>query len=432
MNDIENNNECVCNIPISGRLKKLIEANHVLADYESLEDLFPRLLELARDVTGAEASSILMYNSKLKLLEFASVQDEILDDKLGNLLKNAVKLKLGEGIAGWVAQHKRSIIVKDASKDHRFFNKADRMTGFTTRTLLCVPMVHHEKLLGVIEVLNAKDKPYFDNEDLEILESFADLASVAIARARLLETRLNQERFKAQMEAASKIQALFWPTLPEAVEGSSVWAVSIPALFVGGDLFDVIEMQDGSWLVYVADVSDKGLPAAMIMAVLSIMIRNEAGPQVEVDRLLGKINNALYELTAEEGFFATICLGKYWPATGKMQYSLAGHYPPLWIGNNELKPTPELKAISLGVLPGVRYTRREITLEPGESLLFITDGVIETENQHQQFFGHKRVAAKIESGFGPPWGAALLEEINQWKGDADASDDLTMLEIWRQ
>ena len=94
---------------------------------------------------------------------------------------------------------------------------------------------------------------------------------------------------------------------------------------MGGDLYDVIPLPDDSLLVYVADVSDKGVPAALIMAALSTKIRSEALVQSEVDNLLETVNNSMYSLTSEEGFFATIVLARYWPSSGKMQLTLGGH-----------------------------------------------------------------------------------------------------------
>ena len=257
-------------------LKRLMEAHQILADTESVEALLPRLLDLAKNVSNAEAASLLLYNQQRDVLEFAAVKDEILGEKANEILKSAVELKMGEGIAGWVAQNRESVLIQDVQNDPRFFSQADHETGFVTRTLLCVPLLYGGDLLGVINVLNSKDKPGFDSFDEELLECFADLASTAIMRSRFLELRLTQERMRVELEAAADIQSLFWPRLPELGAGSHVWAVSKPAKFVGGDVYDVIRMPDESWLVYVADVADKGLPAALIMAALSTRIRSEA------------------------------------------------------------------------------------------------------------------------------------------------------------
>jgi len=413
-------------------LKRLIEAHQLLADMESVEALLPVLLDLARNVTNAEAASIMLYDEKREVLQFAAAKDEVLGENASEVLKKAVELRLGEGIAGWVAQNKQSINIADAQKDHRFSGKADLKTGVITRNLLCTPLLYGEELIGVINVLNSKDKPCFDDLDESLLECFADLAGTAITRSRFLELRLQQERIEVQLEAAAKIQSLFWPKLPDLGVGSHIWAVSTPATFVGGDVYDVIRMDDESWLMYVADVSDKGLPAALIMAALSTKIRSEALLRHEVDKLIETVNKGIYELTVDEGFFATIVLGRYWPAEGRMQFTLGGHLPPLWVVAGKLRDVPEIRGMSLGVTPDAKYERKEIILSPGESILFITDGVTEAENQRGELFGNDRLLSHVRSASGPPYGMGLLGAVNLWRGAAEANDDLTMLEIWRE
>jgi serine phosphatase RsbU (regulator of sigma subunit) len=424
-------NICSEEINVARRLKKLIEANQFLADMESLEALLPKLIDLAKDVTASETSSLLLYNPKRDVLEFTSVADEIVGDKGREILKTSIELKMGEGIAGWVAENRKPLIIKDVHSDPRWFKQADKKTGFLTRNMLSVPLIYNEELLGVINVLNSKNKPCFDNEDQEILKSFAHLAAVAIIRSRLLEDRLKQQRFQIQLETASKIQSLFWPKLPEMPKGSHIWTISIPAAFVGGDLYDVIYMPDGSWIVYVADVSDKGLPAALVMVALWSRIRREAALYGDVDKLLEAVNNAMYDLMAEEGFFATIILGKYLPSTGRINLVRGGHLSPLRISKDGLKDVPDLQGPSLGIVQEIKYEEKEVILSQEESILFITDGVTEAENEQGELFGHNRLIDYIQRTDGPPWGKGLLDEINTWQGNARASDDLTILEIWR-
>ena len=238
-------------------------------------------------------------------------------------------------------------------------------------------------------------------------------------------------QLKAQLETATKIQSLFWPKIPELKAGGHIWARSVPATYVGGDLYDVIPLPDDSLLVYVADVSGKGVPAALIMAALSTNIRSEALLQSEVDKLLETVNNTLHSLTSEEGFFATIVIARYWPASGKIQLALGGHLQPLWIAGDGIGNLPPLKGISIGVTPDVTYEKQEITLSPGESILFFSDGVIEAENENNELFGNDRLLDSIKNTNGPPWGEGLLNSIGQWRGNAKANDDLTLLEIWR-
>ena len=255
----------------------------------------------------------------------------------------------------------------------------------------------------------------------------------SMLRIKLLhDTVIEQSaQLKAQLETATKIQSLFWPKIPELKAGGHIWAKSVPATYVGGDLYDVISLPDDSLLVYVADVSGKGVPAALIMAALSTNIRSEALLQSEADKLLETVNNTLHSLTSEEGFFATIVIARYWPASGKMQLALGGHLQPLWIASDGIGNLPPLKGISIGVTPDVTYEKQEMILSPGESILFFSDGVIEAENENNELFGNDRLRDAIKNTNGPPWGAGLLNSIGQWRGRAKANDDLTLLEIWR-
>jgi len=411
----------------SNRLKKLTEANRSLAEIESLGDLFPRLMDLAKEVTTAEASLVFLYNSESCLLEIVSIKD----DRFGDRANGSAKMKMGEGIAGWVAQNRKAVMVEDAQSDSRFSKRADKRRDLTTRTIISAPLVYREELLGVISALNSRAKPFFDNEDLAILESFADLAAVAIIRSRLLEHRIEQERFRAELNAAAKIQKLFWPKIPELGEGSHIWGFSEPAASVGGDLYDVIPMPDASWLFYVADVSGKGLPAALMMAALSAKIRSIAPLQNEVHKILANVNKEMYELMSEEGFFATMIMGRYWPKAGKMHIARAGHQYPLWVMNHGFQELSNIHGIPIGIEFGAEYEKAEFVLPPGEAILLVTDGITEAENEKGELFGNDRLTDYFELANGPPWAEGLLKRIDSWRGGAAMNDDLTVLELWR-
>ena len=173
------------------RLQKLIEASSALATVESVEELLPKLLRMAQEVTFAQASSIMLYVPERNTLQFSLALNETKSGILETLKQN-IELKMGEGIAGWVAQKLEPVRIDDASADERFYRKADRKTGFITRAVMCVPITHSEELLGVVQVLNPKERSIFDDEDLELLKSFSHLASFSLIRRRLLESRIRQ------------------------------------------------------------------------------------------------------------------------------------------------------------------------------------------------------------------------------------------------
>jgi serine phosphatase RsbU (regulator of sigma subunit) len=412
------------------RLQNLIKASQSLATIESFDALIPHLLSLARTVTEAEASSLLLYDADRGLLKLLSAKDEILGNQATDILKPMIELKLGEGIAGWVAQQRQPIIVADPARDSRFFSNIDRKTGFVTRNLMAVPVIYGDNLLGVIEAINSKTNPQFDHDDLEILESFAHLAAVAIVRSQLLEARIAQHKLEIQLEAAAKIQSLFWPASPEIGIDSHLWGISMPASFAGGDLYDWIALPDDSWLVYLADVSDKGLPAALIMAALWSRIRSEAFRHEGLEALLAAANRALYDLLASEGFFATILIAKYHPGSGGLSIINGGHPPAIY----SVKKTPGLlcqpKNPCLGVFAGASFTAEHFHLSQGETVLFYSDGVTDALNPQGEYFGQQRMLDCLAHET-PPWGPKLLDAVNSWRAGAQMSDDLTIVEIWR-
>ena len=193
----------------------------------------------------------------------------------------------------------------------------------------------------------------------------------------------------------------------------------------------MIELPDESLMAYVADVSDKGVPAALIMAALSSKIRSESRVHNDIGQLLSTINNSMYNLISEEGFFATIVIVRFWPKSGKIQLALAGHLQPLWITKGGLQDLPKLDGVSLGVTANANYDKKEITLSSGESILLYSDGLIEAENEGQELFGNERLIRYAKEKKDRRIGEGLLGEIRKWRGNATINDDLTMLEIWR-
>jgi serine phosphatase RsbU (regulator of sigma subunit) len=256
----------------------------------------------------------------------------------------------------------------------------------------------------------------------------------SMLRIKELHDKVHEQsaQLKLQLETAAKIQSLFWPKMPELKSGSHIWGISVPAAYVGGDFYDIIPLSDGSLLAYVADVSDKGVPAALIMAAVSTKIRTEAQLRIELDQLAEIINKSTYLLMSEESFFITIVFTRYWPDSGKMQILVGGHMPPLLISESGIHKMVPLTGISLGVTPDARYDKSEILLSPGESVLFYSDGLTEARNENLELLGPGRLADFLKNLKGPPWGQDLLELVRRWQKNTADGDDMTILEIWRE
>jgi len=253
-----------------------------------------------------------------------------------------------------------------------------------------------------------------------------------VIKTKLMKERLQQRAIKIELKTAKKIQSLFRPKLPSLGSGSQVWAFSQPAKSVGGDLYDVIPMKGNSWLVYVADVSDKGLPAALIMAALWYHIRSEVNLHEDVGKFLTALNKPFYDLVAKEGYFATVLIGRYWPETGKLEYANAGHPPPMIIGPDRFELVDGKRYMSLGVFEDSKYESHETFLDMKEAIFFMTDGVTEAMDNMESQKSLDRIYQNLKTR--PPCGpeADLLDLIRSCGHQPDQSDDLTLLAIWRE
>jgi len=238
-------------------------------------------------------------------------------------------------------------------------------------------------------------------------------------------------QLKRQLKTATIIQSLFWPKIPALTGGGHVWAVSVPAGYVGGDLYDVIPLSDESLVAYVADISGKGVPAALLMAALSATIRNKIQIETEIDRLLESVNDSMHRLMADESYFATAVLIRYWPSSGKIQYALAGHLQPLWIVDGNISDLTLSGGVPLGIQKGEKYQKGDIILGNGQSVLLFTDGLVEAENESGEQFTKSRLVNHLKTCEGPPWGKSVLQRIEAWRGHRPANDDLTIMEVWR-
>jgi putative nucleotidyltransferase with HDIG domain len=181
------------------RHKKLLSITLILNSSLEPQVVHEKTIEGITEIVNAEVGSLLLFDEEKKELFF----DVALGEK-GELIKQ-IRLKLGEGIAGYVALERKSLIVNDVNKDPRFFKKADEKSGFITKSILCSPLIYKNKLLGVIQAINKKNNDIFDYKDLELFESFANIVSIAIENANLY-TRLKETFYQTAFALAEAVE----------------------------------------------------------------------------------------------------------------------------------------------------------------------------------------------------------------------------------
>ncbi len=235
-----------------------------------------------------------------------------------------------------------------------------------------------------------------------------------------------------ELDVATKIQQSILPDTFPHVDGCEVYGCMQAARNVGGDFFDVIRLEGGRIGLTVADVSDKGVPAALFMMSSRTLLKGAAVGVGEPSAVLGEVNDLLNE-TNETSMFVTVFYGVYDPASRRLTFSNGGHNPPLVVhsdgSSEELRLTG---GIALGALPGFEYGQASVELSPGDLVVFFTDGVTEAINVANEEFGLEAVQA-LFSESGPPSAReaaeTILDAVETFAGEVPQFDDLTCMTL---
>ena len=252
----------------------------------------------------------------------------------GSGLLSEIRLKIGEGIAGHVAATGEHLNVTDADLDPRHVRLFDQISGFHTRTILSVPMYNpQQKIVGVVQLLNKKSGP-FTIRDERFLAVMATQAAISIENARLYEREMNQRLIDQELDTARNIQTSFLPQSIPQIDGWDIAAYWRPMLSVAGDFYDFYHLPDGRLAVLIADVSGKGVPAALFMALSVTVLRFAMGLGFSPCELLYRANDAILA-DQRSTMFATTFVAYLDTSSGLVQFASAGHNPSLLYHANQ-------------------------------------------------------------------------------------------------
>ena len=266
----------------------------------------------------------------------------------------------------------------------------------------------------------------------ELAHSFNAMASDLKQNIEdLRRTTAEKERYAKEMEIAKEIQDNFLPEFTPTIPGIELAATTLPAMEIGGDLYDFIPVQKDLWGLAIADVSGKGVSAALFMALCSTVIRVSGGAEADPSVVLERANQLIYS-DGRSSMFITIFYGVLDPANRKFTYVNAGHNPPMLVrGDPPVVRTLELgRCIALGVVPEVTITRVELVLEPEDLIVMYTDGVTEAFNPQDEEFGEERLMVFLQKHRNDPVQEivdGLVDEVRRFCGSRPQSDDITLV-----
>jgi serine phosphatase RsbU (regulator of sigma subunit)/anti-sigma regulatory factor (Ser/Thr protein kinase) len=301
---------------------------------------------------------------------------------------------------------------------------------------LVVPLVSQGELIGLLNLGPRRSEQEYSADDRKLLNDLAGHAAPAVRVAQLVreqEAEVRQrERIEQELRVAQLIQQQFLPHELPDLPGWQVGAYYGPAREVGGDFYDFIQLPDGLVGIVVGDVTDKGVPAALVMATTHSVLRAEAPRLLAPRDVLTRVNDLLVdEMPAH--MFVTCLYAVLDPASGHLRYANAGHNVPYVStddGVTELRAT----GMPLGLLPGMDYEEKEATLAPGDTVLLHSDGLAEAHDPDREMFGFPRVAALVgEAPDGEALIDRLLKELQAFTGAGwEQEDDITLVTLERR
>ncbi|MES2605183.1 MAG: GAF domain-containing SpoIIE family protein phosphatase [Pseudomonadota bacterium] len=371
-------------------------------DVQVPEHLSPRLLQHLQDIIQNFACSLdieetlaVTLQSLMKNMHTEAASVFLLTNDRENLICRAcagpvnlggLTVQAGTGIVGTTVSSGKVQLIRDTRQSGLFFGGVDETTGFSTRSILCSPLIVQDEILGAIELINkipSLDNPdgLFDEIDGQLLGILSASAALAIRNARMARELVLTESVKQELSLARSIQESF---LPPFAEQHPFVGLNIAAKNVSGDFFDYLKLDDGRYSFNIGDVSGKGLNAALLMARASSLYHCLAKTHHSPAAVLRIINEELSEHTTR-GMFVTMIAGIFDPATRQVTLANAGHLPAICHRKHDPAKSPtnegsfelfESTSLPLGILPDQVFTEVSFSLTGG-SLYLYTDGLSE-------------------------------------------------------
>ncbi|MCS7306136.1 MAG: SpoIIE family protein phosphatase [Thermoguttaceae bacterium] len=362
----------------------------------------------------------------------------LLDGRTGRLVPKAfrtrqqpaeIPIRISRTIVQHVLETKQAVLSADAMTDARF-KLSDSIVDFRIRSVMCAPMVGSSgQALGVIQIDTQDPRYRFSEEDLELLASVACQAAVLVENAQLQEIALQERVYERELAVAHEVQLGFLPSGRPQVPGYEFFDYYMPAKQIGGDYFDYVELSGGRVALLVADVSGKGVAAALLVARLSAEMRYCLAMEPDPAQALARLNRLFCE-QRWEGRFVTCVLAILDPNRHELILLNAGHLPPLCRrANGEVSTlATEITQLPLGVECQTQYQKQLIALQPGDIVLCFTDGVTDAMNAGGQVYGRERLAKAV--ALAPPSVDSLIEtiveDLHRFVGPRPPTDDICM------
>ena len=409
------------------RYKKLLEVVKLLNASLDFDKTKAVIMEQAKAVFKAEASSLIFLDKEKDELYF-----DVATGEKGEKIKE-IRFPADKGIAGWIIQNRKPLLVEDVSADPRFFQGVDKKSEFVTKSIIGVPVWINGEVIGLIEVLNKTDGGAFSSRDLKLLQTFADLAALNLKNAMWHKDTLDKERMEADLRIAGEIQERLLPRDDISIEGYRYVARYRACRSVGGDYYDVLPFGEDQVLFVIADVSGKGAPAALVMSTLRAYLHSAVRFKMSLGDIVTQLNTSIFRDT-EAQRFVTLILGKLDKKAHRIEYVNAGHNYPALLSEKRDVRFLESNDIPLGILEEYDFSLHTLQLDSKETLVLYTDGITESMDSRENLYGEEAFVKDLEKGPGESleiFSQALFDRAFHF-AEGKQTDDMTLLLFRRE
>ncbi len=362
------------------------------------------------------------------------------DPELNRLVPNIARTRTGiadeihasKTLLDDVLAKKEAVLILDAASDERYAN-AESISVLQIRTAICTPIVFQGEIFGVIQIDSTSGKFPFSRADVILTVGISAEVGMALAYARVHEELVEQKMLEHDLELARKIQHHFMPQGTPDITGYTFGVEYKPALAVGGDLYDFIDLGMGLKAIVVGDVSGKGVSAALYSAKLITHLRYVAKGLTSPAAILSRVNDVLAS-DDHEGMFVTAAVAVLDGRVGRFTVSSAGHPLPFARDRHgEIAALGQADGPAIGMLPGAKFHDHEYQLDTGDVVVFYTDGVIEANNPQRDMFGEEGLLDSFKRASGGPPGAVqrIAKDVYRFAGSAPQFDDVTIVCVGR-
>jgi sigma-B regulation protein RsbU (phosphoserine phosphatase) len=339
-----------------------------------------------------------------------------------------VPYRFGIGLAGWMLKNQKPLLTNDLANDPRF--KGVNAEETKIRSVLCVPLKVKNRMIGLISLFNKKTE-VFTPDDQRLLSIVAMQSAQVIESARLYQEERKLQQMEEDLKTAKNIQLSLLPKENPSLPDVDIAGFTLPAREVGGDYYDFINVDSDRLGIVIADVSGKGMPAALLMANLQATLRGQALTNHAPSQCVAKSNSLLCR-SVEKGKFVTLFYGILNTREKSFAYTNAGHcYPLIFNPKGKIK-TLEKGGLILGMLDNYPYQEEKVNLEPGELILLFTDGITEAFNERNEQFEEERLIKVVQENLrlnAKEISQQILNNVIAFQKEVPQSDDLTLVVV---